>query len=251
MNYINTFRNRARSFLYAVNKYNYPMNNELQIAVNTLNLTSGDTLLNLGGAGLDLKRFINKKVNYIPLEFSSEFADISGIRLIKHHSLDFNTNSIDKVLVLALMHHFDNKEREQLYKEVYRVLKPGGKFIVADVIRDSLQDFWLNNVVDKYNPFGHSGLFFTEEDKHLFTKCGFDVKVEIKKYTWYFENTQVMLEYLRNLFYLSIKDKELLDVATNVLRFYNKDNQVHFDWQLIYFICSKSNLNQESIPIHR
>lgn len=252
MNYISAFNNRAKSFLSAINKYNYCMNNEFITAINSLKLKPNDILVGLGTAGLNVERFIRPSVDYIPFEFSPEFSQQTNIPLINYNNIPIKNERINKVLILALLHHFSQDERRGLYNEVNRILTPNGRFVVADVIKDSVQDYWLNTIVNKYNPEGHKGLFFDTSDADLFRECGFEVTTEIKNYTWYFNNEKVMLDYMKKLFYLNISDDELLSIIKIVLKYYKKDNKIHFNWQLMYFICSKcskSKMNLKSIPI--
>lgn len=242
MDYAKSFTNRVTSFLYAVNKYDHCMEYEFKAALEELDLQDGDVIVNLGGGGLSIDKYISKSiknVKYIPLEFSQDFADKCNIEYTPHNILPFVDGSVDKIIILALLHHFTDEERTELYKECYRILKDNGKFIVADVIKDSDQDVWLNTYVDRYNIFGHKGLFFTEADTSLLRNENFVVATKIKNYTWWFNDSSEMLDYIRNLFYLNITDNELEKIINECLKPYRDDNKIHFDWQLIYFINSK------------
>lgn len=52
-------------------------------------------------------------------------------------ALPLQSNSFDTVIILGGIHHVP--DRQNLFKEVYRVLRPGGKFIY----REPVSDFWL------------------------------------------------------------------------------------------------------------
>ena len=79
MDYHNYFNKRVDSFLYAINKYENCLNEELKTAINNLNIKDNDILVNLGGGGINLEKFIDNKIKitYIPLEFNKEFSEKS------------------------------------------------------------------------------------------------------------------------------------------------------------------------------
>jgi ubiquinone/menaquinone biosynthesis C-methylase UbiE len=246
MDYNSSFENRAKSFLFAVNTYPHCMEYEFKNAIEELELKDGEILLNLGGGGLNLDKHITKNIKYIPVDFSKEFSRLCNIPHINYNKLPFRDNSVDKIIILALLHHFTNDERTELYRECYRILKPSGKFVVADVFKGSKQDTWLNTFVNKFNPFGHNGNFFTREDALLLSFEGFSIDTKIKKYTWWFNDEKEMFNYVKSLFYLAVSDKQLREALDSSLKSYiGDDNKHHFNWELIYFICSKSNLYQD------
>lgn len=57
------------------------------------------------------------------------------------HSLPFDDEKFDLVVCTASFHHYENDF--SVMNEVKRVLKPGGKFIVLDSIRDPFYLSWL------------------------------------------------------------------------------------------------------------
>lgn len=238
MDYQDSFKYRVDSFLYAINKYPNCYDNELLIAIEMLDPKSYDTIVNLGGGGINLNKFLNKDINYIPLEFNSEFSKICNIPLCSFNQLPFQNDTIDKFLILALLHHFTIEERDILYKEIFRSLKKDGVFVLSDVIINSKQDIWLNQVVDKFNPFGHKGKFFDENDKNLLLKNNFDVKVSHKKYFWEFTDENEMIQFMKHLFYLQIDNQKCLELLNNTFNI-SINNKYSLEWELIYFICKK------------
>ena len=54
--------------------------------------------------------------------------------------LPFGDNSIDKVMSSLVFHHISTDRKPLILKEIFRVLKPGGKIIIADFGRPS--GFW-------------------------------------------------------------------------------------------------------------
>jgi len=239
MDYQNSFINRVDSFLHAIHTFPNCYDNELKVAIEMINPLPNESIVNIGGGGIYLQKFLNENINYIPLEFSKEFSEKCNIPFCKYDSLPLQNDSIDKFLILALLHHFNENERDILYKEIYRSLKKGGKLILSDVIINSDQDLWLNIVVDQFNPFGHKGNFFSEEDSELLIQNGFDVKIENKKYYWEFQDENEMIQFMKHLFYLKISDEKCLSFLKQVFDIKNENNKIKLEWILIYFICSK------------
>lgn len=60
---------------------------------------------------------------------NTRFNNIQTTQLKFEGKLPFNDNSFDVVTMLAVLEHID--QEEQMLKEVYRVLVPGGKLIIT------------------------------------------------------------------------------------------------------------------------
>ncbi len=235
MEYINSFNNRVKSYLYAVNKYDKVLDEEIKNIIVELDIKENDVIVNLGAGGFHLNKFLPNNVIYKPYEFNKDFASNDNILYCNYDKLPIEDNTVDKIVICALLHHFNDEQRSKIYDECNRVLKRGGLLLVADVIKGSSQDYWLNKIVDKYNPNGHKGVFFEESDKRIIEKNNFKVNVEIKNYKWNFDNRESAIDFLKNLFYLNIDDNILLN-ELNKLGFDDKK----IDWKLIYFKSIKN-----------
>ncbi len=238
MDYIDKFNARIEKFTYAVTKYGHCMENEFKTAINELDLKDREILVNLAGGGLNLNKYVITNTKYIPFDFVKEWTNFDkNIIYTCYKKLPLENSSVDKIIILAVLHHFTDQEREELYKECHRVLKKSGKLVIADVIKNSDQDIWLNTFVNKYNPFGHNGQFFTNDDAKLLENNNFNVIIKDYKYCWWFNNGAEMLDYMKSLFYLDISDEKLMDGINSVLKPKLEENKYYIDWQLKYFIC--------------
>ena len=238
MDYTKNFKNRINSFMYAVNKYEHCMENEFKTVIEELELNDGEIVVNLGAGGLKMNKYITKNITYFPFDFSFEWCEIDkNVTYTPHKNLPFVNESVDKIVILAMLHHFSHEERIELYKECNRILKKTGKLIIADVKRNTNQDVWLNKIVDTYNPFGHKGIFFDFDDAKLLESNCFKLDIKNKKYTWWFNDKPEMVDYIKNLFYMNISDEELEYNLNIVLKPFIMNDKYHFNWELIYFIC--------------
>lgn len=64
--------------------------------------------------------------------------------LMNGASMSFNDNEFDTVTMFNSMHHLKNTD--QVMSEIFRVLKPGGKFILSEMYRDVKTDKEKNHV---------------------------------------------------------------------------------------------------------
>lgn len=266
MDYIRSFKNRAHSYSNAVELYNNVFDEEIITAINNLQLKKNDILLNIFAGGIPIHKYISNELNikYLAFDMHKDFlvplptmsiprrTDGSGVgkvgkvllptRLdsIQQFSFDkipIQSNSVNKIICLATLHHLNIDERNILYSELYRILIPGGRLVIADVICDSPQAKWLNEFVDKYNSNGHNGLFFTDNDSELIEKNGFNVEISINKYNWNFKDEKCLLHFCKLLFGLDLcmDDNLLLNSIKKYLHYENGK----IPWELIYFNCVK------------
>jgi len=239
MDYNHQFSRRAESYLSALSKYPDVLEKELMCAIHQCNLRHGETLLVIPSSCEKIEKYIpaDLKIKYKAFETNKELAELTNTAQCSFHSIPYTNQSVDTMLSLASLHHCTNEERIQFYKEAKRVLKPGGKLVIGDVIQDSEQDKWLNIFVNMHNPLGHIGKFWTNEDASLMQSCGFTVATSIQEYTWDFSDKKAMYDFVRRLFSIhSASDEELSDGLTNYL---HADFENHgFPWKLLYFTAS-------------
>lgn len=108
-------------------------------------LKTGEHLLDFGcGTGTLLKLLIEKHpdiectgIDNDPrmLKVAAEkLQGISNVKLVEYvgHPMPFTGNSFDAVVSTWVFHHLTNKQKTQAFTEIYRVLQPNGKLVVAD-----------------------------------------------------------------------------------------------------------------------
>ena len=219
MDYKSCFENRVDRYKYAIRTYPGTMVDEHAAIRDRLDLFDGCRVLDIGDSGLGIEGGIS-----IDFEFEN---------------LPFDSGSFDRIVILAVLHHILVEERDVLYKECMRILVPGGRLVIADVILDSPQDYWLNMVVNQYNSNGHRGVFFNESDAQSICSAGFDVKCERVSYYWYFRNSVEMEDFIINLFGMDLlgPEENLYDIVNQNLGLLDGGGGVKFEWQLIFFIA--------------
>ena len=242
MDYNQSFANRVNQYDYAITKYPDTLKEEFRTAIEICKIKDTDILLNILAGGIPLdKYFTTKPYLYRKYEINKLFSESDNMLLCQLNNIQEESDTIDTILVLASLHHINHLERQDFFEECFRILKPvTGKFIIGDVIEDSKEAKWLNEFVNKYNPQGHNGLFFSNKDKVSIETARFKTEIEIKSYPWIFNNEEELVDFCRNLFGLDLAtDYEILEGIKQYLNVEKKEKYI-INWTLIYFISRKN-----------
>jgi SAM-dependent methyltransferase len=201
-------------------------------------------LVDLPSGGNYLSRFLPSHVAYKGLEVTKFTNDTSEI--VSWSSLPFPDNSVHVVATVAALHHLSLGDRAKYYSEVLRVLHPEGVFLIADVVKGSKVDKFLNIFVAAWNSHGHEGLFFNAtEESEVLQNAGFsEVRSNVRQYPWKFHKGEEMRFFMKNLFGLDKATKK--KTLAGISRFLTINEQVgelQLEWELIFFAAmKKSNL---------
>jgi len=96
-----------------------------------------EKILDIGfGSGIMLKMLTERRCNTYGVDISSEAVEFikktnkkAKVKVCDAQKLDFPDNSFDKVVCSEVIEHL--KKPDELLKEVYRILKPKGRFIIS------------------------------------------------------------------------------------------------------------------------
>lgn len=181
----------------------------------------------------------NGNVDIVNIEPSLIFA--RGISL--HHNsivgrvelIPLASNSVDRVISLAGLHHIPDKQL--LFNEVARILKPDGLFVVADVQDDTSPARFLNDAVNRLTETGHEGIFLEAgELTQRLTDAGFvNIREELVNYTWDFPNHETLVQYCLELFGMVRATLEQVDEEIqSALKVVIKEDSAHLEWCLVF-----------------
>jgi SAM-dependent methyltransferase len=87
--------------------------------------------------------------------------------------LPFRSESFDAVYSLRFLRHFQPPDRQRLYAEIRRVLRPGGLFMVDAINREVSLPFRLKRGVERYDIY--DVLYRRDEVEAELGAAGFDV----------------------------------------------------------------------------
>ena len=99
------------------------------------------------------------------------------------------------------------RNQPAFYREVWRLLKPGGRFVLADVREGSRVAAFLNEWLHAHNSLGHRGLFLGASTLPQLARCSFtDLVSAPRSYPWVFASPEAMASYCRSLFGADLAD---------------------------------------------
>jgi len=150
--------------------------------------------------------------------------------------LPFGDACFDRVASLAGTHHLE--DRLAFFRECRRVLRPGGRFAVADAAADTPVARFLNGPVDRFTTTGHDGRFFAAgEAADLLVRSGFaSAAEEHVPYVWTFPDRHTMVRYCRLLFGLVRAREAEVDEALHAHFAITEDTdgRARLPWSLVY-----------------
>jgi len=113
-------------------------------------LKNGETLIDLGcGRGTDVikaTKYIGKEGKAIGLDSTPEMLEVArknaeklrlkNVEFIQGEieNIPLSDNTVDVVISNCVLNHA--KDKEKVFKEIYRILKNGGRFIISDIIAE-------------------------------------------------------------------------------------------------------------------
>lgn len=172
-----------------------------------LDLAGSEVLADVPAGGAYLRRYLPAGVAYLAVDESEHFHAACTARLLPADlainatclDMPLATASIDVVGSLTGLHHV--YPREPAYAEWHRVLRPGGRVVIADVAAGTAEGEFLNGFVDRYNSQGHDGRFLDNDDLAALHAAGFaDVTVTDERYAWRFAAPGDAVEFCLDLF---------------------------------------------------
>lgn len=244
--YKEIFNQRGSSYNAAMIDCPDARQNEFNLILELAEILEGHLVLDIPSGGGYLKNFIKPPVKIISVETSSLF--IKDIDPTLNHSI-LLCNDISKTLLpdscaeriisLAGLHHIE--QRLDLYREMFRMVKPGGYFCMADAFTDSNVASFLNVFVNQYSSMGHRGEFLNEEDIFFLKKAGFKIIYDqIHKYTWNFKDVESMADYCQKLFGMNLADLDTIKNGIQEFIGYKLDNGLcQMNWELLFIKALK------------
>ena len=234
--YSQIFSQRALQYHLAMQSYPHARDAEFQAILQDLPTTAID-ILDVPSGGGYLQAYLSAEKRLQSCDFSAGFAS-EAVPLGSPAHLPFPPASFDAVLSLTGLHHVTVSNQIVFLSECGRVLRPGGRLIVGEVLLGSAVDAFLNLFVDQHNSQGHQGEFFGEHFQASLRASGFsNIKYAVRHYYWRFDDVDAMVFYCRNMFGIDkASDQQIQQGLLDYLNYQeNADGSIRLPWQLVFF----------------
>ncbi len=240
---------RNRQYNEANERYPNARTSEREILVDLLELTPGLEICDIAAGGGYLADGISARVNgdcrmlcvENSVHFSESLPDDYERVVCSLSELDLPNASVDRVACLAGVHHQEDKER--FFAEAFRILRPGGRIAVGDVLSGSAPARFLNEAVNRWSDLGHAGLFLEHDElTRLMRNAGFvGAEERVHEYTWSVPNLGELAWFCKTLFRMT--NASLAEVESEVRRYLEVDidgDAARLHWSLVYASAVKA-----------
>ena len=203
--YEDIFTARGDAYHEAMTRWPEAREEELRLLLDRLTPRAGETLVDAPAGGGYLASRLPAGVRYVAVEAARPFfercpegGDCSRV-LSPLAKIDLPDRSADLVTCLTGLHH--EPDVGGALAELVRVLRPGGRFGVADVQLGSPADRFLNGFVHEHSRTGHRGVFFDESFGDTLREAGLaEVTLAPAPLRWRFADPPAMVAFVGLLF---------------------------------------------------
>ena len=203
--YTEIFAERAASYHQAMRDSPRARAAEFRAVLEPLRDFPAGVLCDLPCGGAYLAEHLPPGMRYIGVDPSDDFIDAcpSTVDPIKAQitSVPLADASVDCIVSLAALHH--EPDLPAVFGEMRRLLRRGGRAVIADIGEGTRPATFLNGFVDRNNPMGHDGHFLGATLQGIAETAGFTVTDDrLMETPWEFQTLEEGGEFCRNLFWL-------------------------------------------------
>jgi SAM-dependent methyltransferase len=242
--YQDIFNHRGQRYHQAMRQNGLARQAEFQQVIQLAELCPDMTIGDIPSGGGYLQTHLNQPATLLTVETTAEFLQNHPdqphpILCDRFSHIPLPSNHLDRIISLAGVHHFENQPA--FYQEAYRLLKPNGLFILADVQDDTPVAHFLNDFVHRHNPNGHRGQFLTRQTGSQLQQTGFSLqKSQLTSVPWRFQTLPQMVQFCQLLFGLDLATPaQTLNGLTTYLGYQFLEGEYHLNWELLFLQLRK------------
>jgi SAM-dependent methyltransferase len=198
-------------------------------------------LCDLPSGGGYLAAHLPPGISYVGVDPSDDFIEAcpAGLERIKADltAVPLGDGSVDYIVSLAALHH--EPDLPAVFGEMRRLLKRGGRAVIADVAVNTRPALFLNGFVDANNPMGHDGHFLDHLTADLIGAAGFDIVDDrLIDVPWQFEARDQAGAFCRQLFWMpSLTAETVADAMDREIGEDLAEDSVRVRWILRRIVC--------------
>ncbi len=197
--YEGLFDQRGAAYDHAMERFPDARREEFAQAIARAALPAAAVVVDVPAGGGYLARYLPAGCTWRGHEPCESFGHGAGAPEHRLLPLPWEHHSADAALSIAGLHHLDDKV--PLFAELARVVKPGGRFVFADVHEGSAPARFLEGWVHRHNSTGHRGLYPGPHTLGELARAGWRVvSAERVAFHWRFANRAAMGEFCHALF---------------------------------------------------
>jgi SAM-dependent methyltransferase len=237
--YAEIFAERARSYHSAMTAVPRARDAEFRAVLEPLEAAADGLVCDIPAGGCYLKRHLRPGLSYIGVEPVEDFkgADAGSGQGTVNAPLDsvpLAAGSVDHLVSLAGLHH--EADLAPVFAEMRRLVRSGGRVVVADVAAGTAPARFLNGFVAEHNPLGHDGRFLDAGTAGLLEAAGLAVAAdELMELPWVFAGRAEAGAFCRDLFGVAGLDSgAVADALAEVIGF---DEHGRLKWMLRRIVC--------------
>jgi len=245
--YRDIFNQRGALYHQAMLECPLARREEFETVLQLADLRDGLMIADIPSGGCYLESYISDDVRITSVETSAEFIRAAGDSTKSTSILCENPTNIplpgqrfDRVISLAGAHHLS--DQCAFYREVYRLLKSEGVFVLADVRAGTGVDRFLNEFINQHNSMGHQGNFLAAATRDKLEAAGFDVvHDQPMSYHWNFGSEKEMVLFCRKLFGIDrANEAQILSGIQDCVGYCSSNDACRMNWELYFFKAVKS-----------
>jgi SAM-dependent methyltransferase len=234
--YAEIFEQRAADYHYAMRQSPRARDAEFLAVLEPLRDKSAGLVCDMPSGGGYLADYLWPGMDYLAVDPATDFfvewpkplqrllAEITKVPLADQ--------SVDHAISLAGLHH--EPSLPNVFREMRRLLRPGGRVVMADVAVDTAPARFLNGFVAENCPLGHDGKFLDERTAPALEDSGFDIVHDgLMPLPWAFASLDEAGEFCRHLFgMMALSVAETAEAMEREIGFDVEDGRPHLRWVL-------------------